>query len=185
MGEEKRSKSEPRYCVKDARGRSVTLLDPYALHLLRRHDLIPPQPLHEIAEEVGPGVKKRRYLLFWACPVCAFLFFVIVVIRKLVIGTGIHFDTVERVLWPLNLILLLVAGVMMWRSSREARFRRVRNVMLRHLRCPRCGYDIRGLPKAPKDGATVCPECGSAWRLDDATTAELPAETTCGQEEDA
>jgi transcription initiation factor TFIIIB Brf1 subunit/transcription initiation factor TFIIB len=41
--------------------------------------------------------------------------------------------------------------------------------MLKHRRCPHCGYDIRGLPVDPQDGATVCPECGCAW--------ELPSET--------
>ena len=39
--------------------------------------------------------------------------------------------------------------------------------MLKHLRCPHCGYDIRGLPTAPEDVATECPECGCAWRLED------------------
>jgi transcription initiation factor TFIIIB Brf1 subunit/transcription initiation factor TFIIB len=37
--------------------------------------------------------------------------------------------------------------------------------MLKHLRCPHCGYDLRGLAADPEDGATVCPECGCAWRL--------------------
>ena len=36
----------------------------------------------------------------------------------------------------------------------------------RFLRCPHCGYDIRGLPTDPEDGATICPECGCAWQLD-------------------
>ena len=36
---------------------------------------------------------------------------------------------------------------------------------IEHLRCPYCGYDIRGLPVDPSDGATVCPECGCAWRV--------------------
>ena len=40
------------------------------------------------------------------------------------------------------------------------------NVMLQHLRCPHCGYDLRLLPTDPKDGASVCPECGCAWRLE-------------------
>ncbi len=41
--------------VKDARGRVVTLLDPYALHLLRRHDVIPKEVLGDLAAEIGSG----------------------------------------------------------------------------------------------------------------------------------
>ena len=41
------------------------------------------------------------------------------------------------------------------------------DVMLSHLRCPHCGYDIRGLAPAPEDCATVCPACGCAWILGD------------------
>ena len=51
--------------TRDARGKSVTLLDPYAMPLLRRHGVIPRDPSGEIAEEIGPGVTKRRRLAFW------------------------------------------------------------------------------------------------------------------------
>ncbi len=44
---------------------------------------------------------------------------------------------------------------------------RVATVMLTYVRCPHCGYDIRGLPRSSEDGATVCPECGCAWMLND------------------
>ena len=37
--------------------------------------------------------------------------------------------------------------------------------MLQHRRCPHCGYDLRLLPDDCSDGATVCPECGCAWKL--------------------
>jgi hypothetical protein len=39
--------------------------------------------------------------------------------------------------------------------------------MIRFRRCPHCGYSLQGLPVDPADGATVCPECACAWRLDD------------------
>jgi hypothetical protein len=153
--------------VKDARGRTVTLLDPYTLHLLRRHEVIPAEPLRTIAEEVGPGVKKRRYLAFFACPVCVALAFIGLVIRKYAIGVGWYFDSLERLLWPLNLALVSLGAFMLWRSARRGRLKRVRGIMLRHRRCPHCGYDLRGLPTDSEDGLTVCPECGCAWRLAD------------------
>ncbi|MHC4130085.1 MAG: hypothetical protein ACYSUA_18360 [Planctomycetota bacterium] len=44
---------------------------------------------------------------------------------------------------------------------------RVSAVLIKFRRCPHCGYSLRGLPVDPADGATVCPECACAWRLDD------------------
>lgn len=35
--------------------------------------------------------------------------------------------------------------------------------MLADGRCPRCGYEIGGVP-ADGDGCAVCPECGAAWQ---------------------
>jgi hypothetical protein len=66
-------------------------------------------------------------------------------------------------------------------GARRARHKRIRNIMLQHLRCPHCGYDLRLLPTAPGDGATVCPECGCAWRLPPPATAGLHR-PTCNQE---
>jgi hypothetical protein len=88
---------------------------------------------------------------------------VFLVIWKLVRRSGI--DPLERVLWPLNLAVFALGAVQFWRSGRRARAKRIHEIMLRHFRCPHCGYDIRGLPVAPEDGATVCPECGCAWQL--------------------
>ncbi len=38
--------------------------------------------------------------------------------------------------------------------------------------CASCGYDLRLLPTDPVDGLTVCPECGSGWKLDDLRSVE-------------
>jgi hypothetical protein len=47
--------------------------------------------------------------------------------------------------------------------------------MLKHRRCPHCGYDLRLLPIDSNDGATVCPECGCAWSLDGGDVREATA----------
>jgi hypothetical protein len=55
---------------KDARGKPVTLLDPYLLHKLRRHDVIPAAPLAEIARDIGSGWARAGRLIFtfvWPC----------------------------------------------------------------------------------------------------------------------
>ncbi|UCG16523.1 MAG: zinc ribbon domain-containing protein [Phycisphaerales bacterium] len=152
---------------KDARGESVTLLDPYAMHLLRRHDVIPREPLREIADDVGPGVPRWRLIAFWVGVMLVLLFLVTIVIRKSIMRGGLRPDSVERVLWPLILLSYSFAAWRLWHNARRGRSVRVQSVMLEHLRCPHCGYDIRGLPADAEDGATVCPECGFAWRLPD------------------
>ncbi|MCZ6837250.1 MAG: hypothetical protein O7G85_15855 [Planctomycetota bacterium] len=38
------------------------------------------------------------------------------------------------------------------------------STMLTECHCPSCAYNLRDLPK-DEDGCTVCPECGSAWQL--------------------
>ena len=70
-----------------------------------------------------------------------------------------------NVLWPANLAVFALGAVRFWQSAHRARAKHVCAIMLAHLRCPCCGYDIRGLPTAPEDGATICPECGCAWKL--------------------
>ena len=88
-----------------------------------------------------------------------------IVIWKIVRRSGV--DTLEYVLWPTNLAVFALGVFKFWQSARRARAKHVCAIMLRNLRCPRCGYDIRGLPADTEDGATICPECGCAWMLDD------------------
>jgi hypothetical protein len=75
-------------------------------------------------------------------------------------------DTLEYFLWPTNLAVFALSAFKFWQSGRRARAKHVCEIMLRHLRCPHCGYDIRGLLTDPNDGATICPECGCAWKLE-------------------
>jgi hypothetical protein len=151
--------------VRTARGQPVSLLDPYALHVLRRHDVIPAEPLQVIAEEVGFGLPKWQYRGFAVCVIAIAACVVFLVIWKLIRGVAV--DPVERVLWPANLALFALGAVQFWRSGRRARLKQVCAIMLKYRRCPHCGYDVRGLLPDPEDGATVCPECGSAWQFGD------------------
>ena len=150
--------------IKDAHGQWVTLLDPYELQILRRYDVIPGDVLETVVREVGFGLPKWQRRGYLAC-VAVFLGCVVfLVIWKLVRGAGV--DAVEYVLWPTNLAIFALGAAKFWTSARRARADRVLDVLLAHRRCPHCGYDIRGLPVHPHDGATTCPECGTAWRLE-------------------
>ncbi|UCG16524.1 MAG: hypothetical protein JSV19_00500 [Phycisphaerales bacterium] len=154
--------------IRDARGRPVTLLDPYELNVLRRYDVIPADTLRLIADAVGFGLPKWQRRGYIACVVMFLACVAFLVFWKIIRGAGV--DAVERVLWPVNLTVFVFGAIQFWRSGRRARAKLVRAVMLKHLRCPHCGYDIRGLPTDSTDGATICPECGCAWTLDSTQT---------------
>ena len=150
-----------------AHGKPVTLLDPYELNLLRRYEVIPAGTLQSIAGEVGFGLPKWQRRGYLACITTFFGCVVFLVIWKLVRGTGV--DALERVLWPFNLTVFAIGALQFWHSARRGRTKRICSVMLQHLRCPCCGYDLRLLPTDPTDDATVCPECGCAWKLEPKT----------------
>lgn len=58
---------------------------------------------------------------------------------------------------------LAMPPVMWWivRSHRQE----VARMVASERYCASCGYSLREIDAAP-DGCTVCPECGSAWRID-------------------
>jgi hypothetical protein len=167
MVEETDPKARPAGRVQDARGRWTTFLDPYELNLLRRYDVIPADPLRPIAEQVGFGLPTWQRRGYFACVGMFGLCVAFLIIWKLVRGTGVDF--LERILWPLNLAVFALGAVKFWQSGRRARAKRVVAVMLDYRRCPHCGYDLQLLPPDAKDGATVCPECGCAWMIEEAS----------------
>ncbi len=157
-----RGPSGPRHVwrIKDARGRKVTQLDPVALYLLRRHDVIEAESLNAIANEKGVriAIGERAALIGGLCGALLALSFL-----SYAFITG----DIRNAPFATGLLYLCSLPWMIWYGIKKKRFGKVAAAMLKHLRCPHCGYDIRGLPIDPEDGATVCPECGCAWRLDD------------------
>ncbi|MHC4775161.1 MAG: hypothetical protein ACYTBR_07840 [Planctomycetota bacterium] len=133
--------------IKDARGRSVTQLDPVM-----------------IAREVGIGMTRANRIAFWlglVGLVCFGIAMSIVLVRM--VGGSVGFGELARKLAPFGGIWVPLYAF--WMGTRGVRFQRTTKVMLQHRRCPHCGYDLRGLCVDEADGATVCPECGCAWTL--------------------
>ena len=65
----------------------------------------------------------------------------------------------------LGMALGAASGWGFWRlTDRIPHASRVDRVLSERRLCVVCGYTLRGVPAQP-DGCTVCPECGSAWRL--------------------
>lgn len=150
--------------TKDARGRSATLLDPYTLRLTRRYEVIPKDALDGIFAELGSGMRKSIRVMFVISIVCIVIGLIALVDYSYqCLSGGIAFSTVSRKLF--STVGICCGPIMIWWGAKRVRMQKVVRVMLKHLRCPHCGYDLRLLPVDPADGATVCPECGHAWRL--------------------
>lgn len=145
------------------------MLDPYALHLWRRHDIIPADALARIAGEVGSGLDSKTRRLLIVLGVIAGISAVIFVI--FCVDMLIH-QQYRRILekGPLLLFQVWVWPLAFWLIGKRIRYKRIQAIMLKHRHCPHCGYDLRGLPTSSADGSTMCPECGCAWHL--ATAAE-------------
>lgn len=166
MADRDQSKSKHAGRVKDFRGRVVTLIDAFVMHKLRRYDTIPADSLSRIARDFGSGWAKQGVWIFsyiWSMALV-----IVAAAHFLKWGGGFSVNPRELRLWIVLLSIFVVNCGLVWYFSRRARLKRVCRILLQYLRCPHCGYDLRMLPTDSADGAAVCPECGYAWRLDDA-----------------
>jgi len=151
--------------IKDARGRTVSQLDPFTLHLMRRHEIIPPEALDKITSEIGFGLQKGPRILFIVSLVCVLICLSAIGVKcvGMIVGGSFSLRGLLRGISPFTGVW--VGPVILWLGAYHIRFQRTAKVMLEHLRCPHCGYDLRGLPASSDDGLTTCPECGCAWLL--------------------
>ena len=173
MAERKTSQRRQAGRIRDARGRRVTQLDPVTMQLFRQHDVIPAETLRELANEIGVGWSRNVRVLFFIGVVCLVLIALVTIVgfvADAIKGVGFSVPVPVLVVLP----SLWVGPWVIWMGTRAARFKRIRGVMLKHRRCPHCGYDIRGLPVDPKDGATLCPECSCTWNLDETAEGAAP-----------
>jgi hypothetical protein len=160
--------------VKDARGRSVTQLDPVAMHLLHQHHVIEADTLRAIASEKGVrmNVAERAALLGGFCGAVL----VISLFSYALLTGDIRNAPMAK---SAGLIYLCSMPWIVWYGIKRKRFGQVAAAMLRHQRCPHCGYDLRLLPPDPGDRATVCPECGCAWQVADPGVARPGSRDDC------
>ncbi len=165
-------------CIKDARGRKVTQLDPVAAYLLRQHDVIEADVLRAIAHEKGVRITRKERVSL------------IVGVGGLVIVVGLFLYSLllkkdfgsAPLARTASLFYFCLPPWLVWHALKRSRFGKVAGVMLMYLRCPHCGYDLRLLPTDSEDGATVCPECGSAWMLKGSRPADAPDNAASGSQ---
>lgn len=170
--------------ITDARGRTMVQLDPMNLHLLPRHSELENQSIEQIIEEITQGSSKCRRLT-WVVLGIGTAALIALAASPVIEGR----DTWQR-LETLVTEPAFIAPSLLWlmwiptalaqrRRAQRRRGRRVMAILLTHRRCPHCGNSLSGLPVDPTDGATVCPACAGAWRLDDAAISTHCAATCC------
>ena len=137
-------------------------LDPVALYLLRRHDVIDRAVLNRIAHTPGLAIAGKERAALVVAVVCMFA------VVSLFTYSLIKRDFGDAP-WARSASLLYFCGLpwLIWFVLKKIRFGKIAEAMLKYDRCPHCGYDLRMLPVDSQDGATVCPECGCAWKLKD------------------
>ena len=151
--------------IRDARGRPVSRLDPVKLHLLNQDSIIPADVLRSMADQIMPGARRQR--LLQALSVASGVILVVGgnILYFRFFSTWKGLDPVIGTIYVIQAAIILSGPLLAYRIAASRYANRVALVMLDHRHCPHCGYDLRGLPADAKDGATVCPECGCAWKL--------------------
>lgn len=152
--------------TRDDRGRFVKMIDPIPPYMRRRYDVIDAEALERIAQALEPGVRMRRRLSFlpFLNPVATLA----LIIAGFAIADSLAAADIIGSLANPGVLVAIVGGLLVpGIITRQERLTRVRSVMLRHRRCPHCGYGLDGLPVCADDGATVCPECACAWTLEE------------------
>ena len=178
MGEEKSSSPHQAGRVKDAQGRVVSQLDPVMMHLLHRHDTIPRDALQELAHAIGIKITRATRLAFWGGLACLVVCTIALTIMLIRLNAGV-IGVRQFVRGLIPFMGSWIGPFMFWATTRSARHQRITQVMHQCLRCPHCGYDIRGLPTEPDDGATICPDCGCAWRLEKSSAVARSKDGAC------
>ncbi len=159
--------------IVDARGCRVDQIDPVKLYLLNQWSIIPAETLRSMADQLVPRVRQQRLI-----SVLSAAFTVVFVAGGTALyfhyfSTWTGFDPVSLTINAIQLIVIIAGPLIVFWSARAKYIKGVTAVMLQYRHCPGCGYNLRELPIDAEDGATVCPECGCAWRLG-TSLAELP-----------
>ena len=150
--------------TRDARGRTVKLLDPIPIYMLGRNDVMNPETLEAVVAELDPGLaatgqlRSRRRLMII---VAASIIVLGVIIMGAIIATGDK-SALRTLKQPYFYLPIFAGAIVPYIATRAERMKKLRQVMLAHHACPHCGYDLHGLPRE-HDGTTCCAECGCAW----------------------
>lgn len=158
--------------------------DPMGDWLAGRHGTIPADRLDPIVREIsGRGHRDRKLILLGLGVLIAMILLAGGGVTVSVLREGrAALDDLKQamILTGPALLAMLIAGIWMPLAlARRARLSRVRGAMLRRGLCPRCAYDLSGLPKS-EEGLLTCPECACVWDPTAAETRDLPRRSKRG-----
>ncbi|MEZ6317543.1 MAG: hypothetical protein R3B49_02135 [Phycisphaerales bacterium] len=156
--------------TRDARGRSVTLLDPLGQWVRGTDTPIDPAALRRVIESLGEGDRdSKRWRAFGIACVVVVVLVVASVIAVDFLRTGryaVRDYVVAGVTAAPGVVGGLVGGVVVpVIIARRRRMKRARAVLLGHRVCAHCGYGLEGVPAA--DTVVLCPECACAWSTEE------------------
>jgi hypothetical protein len=171
MDENAMSRTERNFHTRDANGRSVRMIDPVKLLILHRFETIDGDTLHDIVETMEPGTARLRRHVWIIIPAFVAAIALLVAFLYYTGDAGARKDLISTITNPVIIAPnLMCCFVLPWIITRQNYMKHIRAAMLKHRRCPHCGYDLRGTPPAA-DGASVCSECGCAWLMSDEALA--------------
>ncbi len=111
---------------------------------------------------MGRWARKTQRRLDWITLLLAFVpaavmvFWGVILFKKIALPTAVWWFTIA----VCCLLMFYVSERFKTVGLRlQSRFSRIIG------RCASCGYDLHGLGRED-DGCTICPECGTAWKLD-------------------
>lgn len=153
----------------DDRNRKVELLNPFSIYFSGRDDVIERPVLKSIINSSADSGSRKLQLLL--------LFSIVFFIAMAYFAFWPEYQATRNLSHSLGqavrspvIYFALGYGVLVipWQLQAERRIRRrhITKALLEQRRCAHCGYNLEGLETDADDGATVCPECACAWKLD-------------------
>ncbi|MCZ6835405.1 MAG: hypothetical protein O7G85_06480 [Planctomycetota bacterium] len=158
------------------------MIDPISQYKSHRPGAIEGDALEKIVGAIEKGTKGKLCKTFSYA--LGFMVFIMGVVALIAYMKGVPvFEKLWSVLTNPAFILPNLYWIVMiprsWVTRKRTRRKKTYAQLLKHRRCPHCGFDIRGLGVDPMDGATICPECTAAWKLDD-PAIEAMCRDSCG-----
>jgi hypothetical protein len=151
------------------------MINPMRLQMLHQDDIIDRRTLDRMMDELEPGLSRRLRIALLAAGFGVVLLGVLIVALWFFNSSGRSGMSQAFTRNPGMWIGVLAGAIVPWLAVRKKHHHRLPGLLLKHRRCPHCGYDLSGLLEDGNDGATTCPECACAWRLTDAANAAADA----------
>lgn len=113
---------------------------------MHRTDVIDSEQLERIAEELTPGTIKLKRQLTRTFPLVILGLAVILTVGYFLSPPASQSHLISAIQNPLMWVLLVGGMIGTYLKAKKKRAASVERTMLRHQRCPHCGYALDALP---------------------------------------